>query len=51
MYTRFTARIKRKLTENNYPNDVIIKYYEDFEENRVFTGNISYYADREGVTL
>ncbi len=29
---KITAVVKRKLLENNFPNDVIIKYYRDYEE-------------------
>ncbi len=46
-----TARVKRKLLENNFPNDVIIKYSKDYEYGSNHIGSMSYAAEKEGVSI
>jgi len=43
-----TAQVKRKL---EIPNDVILKPLSSFLEDKDIVGNISFFAQREGVEL
>ncbi len=44
-------QIKIKLAKMNIPNDIILKYEEDVENEKENVGKITYYALREGIKL
>ena len=46
-----TAQIKRKLGELEIPNDIILKPLSSFLEDKDIVGNISFFAQREGIEL
>jgi len=48
---RISGNIQWRLAECKIPNDIIIRSQQQFENSKNFVGNISYYAQREGVIL
>lgn len=43
--------INRKLAERRIDADILIKNEEDFEQDKLDTGKVTYYALKEGVTV
>ena len=43
--------IQRKLAKLKIPNDIIIKSEEKFNIMKEYPGNISFYADKEGIVV
>lgn len=48
---RITADIQFKLATLNMPNDLILRGINQFEVSRKVVGNISYFADKEGIKI
>lgn len=46
-----TAKIKRKLGECRIPNDVILKSESSFSADKDIIGNISFFAQKEGIEI
>ena len=43
--------IQRRLAKLRIPNDIIIKSQKQFEIMKEYPGNISFYANKEGITI
>lgn len=48
---KLTGRIQLKLAELNLPNDLILRGINQFENSKKIVGNISYYAEKEGIVI
>lgn len=48
---KLVGRIQLKLAEFNLPNDLILRGINQFENSKKIVGNISYYAEKEGVAI
>ena len=49
--TDIWLNINRKLSEHRIDADILIKNEEDFEQDKLDTGKVIYYALKEGVTV
>lgn len=45
------TKIQRELAQKKIPNDIIIKSESQFREMKDLPGNISFYAEREGLVV
>lgn len=43
--------INRNLVEIGCTADIIIKYEKDFERDKTDTGKVTYYANKQGITV
>lgn len=48
---KLVGRIQLRLAEFNLPNDLILRGINQFENSKKIVGNISYYAEKEGVAI
>ena len=48
---KLTADIQLRLAALSIPNDVIIRGIKQFEASKTIVGNISYFADKEGIKI
>lgn len=48
---RIVGNIQLKLAVKKIPNDVIIRGKKEFGEKKKIVGNISYFANKEGVSV
>ncbi len=48
---KLTGRIQLRLAELNLPNDLILRGINQFNNSKNVVGNISYYADKEGIVI
>ncbi len=45
---KIITEIKKELAEERIPNDIILKAEQDFNNDKNYVGNISYYVNMEG---
>ncbi len=50
-YIEIALHIRRKMAKNNILNDIIIKSESLFEHQKTGTGFLSYYVNKEGITI
>jgi predicted nucleotidyltransferase len=48
---KLTGRIQLRLAAFNLPNDLILRGLNQFNQSKKVVGNISYYADKEGIVI
>lgn len=48
---KLTGRIQLRLAELNLPNDLILRGLDQFNHSKKVVGNISYYANKEGLAI
>jgi len=48
---KLTADIQLRLAALSIPNDVTIRGIKQFEASKTIVGNISYFADKEGIKI
>ncbi len=48
---KITGRIQLRLAEFCLPNDLILRGLNQFNRSKKVVGNISYYADKEGLVV
>ncbi|MHB1679483.1 MAG: nucleotidyltransferase family protein [bacterium] len=50
-YIEIGLYIRRKMAKNNILNDIIIKSKSLFEHQKIDTGFLSYYVNKEGISI
>lgn len=48
---KLVERIHLRFTRLNLPNDMILRGFNQFNRSKEVVGNISYYADKEGIVI
>lgn len=48
---KLTGKIQLRLARLNLPNDLILRGLNQFNRSKDVVGNISYYADKEGIVI